>query len=45
MKAVIFDLDDTLYDQIQPFKKALDRHLQVDDELVGPLYLAFRHHA
>ncbi|HFH9837042.1 TPA: HAD family hydrolase [Streptococcus suis] len=45
MKALIFDLDDTLYDQIQPFKKAISRHLQVADELMAPLYLAFRHHA
>ncbi|HFI0454097.1 TPA: HAD family hydrolase, partial [Streptococcus suis] len=45
MRAIIFDLDDTLYDQIQPFKKAIDRHLQVADEVIGPLYLAFRHHA
>ncbi len=45
MRAMIFDLDDTLYDQIQPFKRALERHLAVSEEQLGPLYLAFRHHA
>ncbi|HFI0035115.1 TPA: HAD family hydrolase, partial [Streptococcus suis] len=24
MKALIFDVDDTLYDQIQPFERALE---------------------
>lgn len=29
MKALIFDVDDTLYDQIQPFERALERHIEV----------------
>lgn len=45
MKALIFDLDDTLYDQIQPFAKAVGQYAAVPDSLVEPLYLAFRHHS
>ncbi|MYN70588.1 HAD-IA family hydrolase [Streptococcus suis] len=45
MKALIFDVDDTLYDQIQPFERALKRHLAVLDEQLSPLYLSFRQYA
>ncbi|NQI33767.1 HAD family hydrolase [Streptococcus suis] len=45
MKALVFDLDDTLYDQIQPFERALKRHLSVPEEQLVHLYLAFRHYA
>ncbi|HFI2669434.1 TPA: HAD family hydrolase, partial [Streptococcus suis] len=45
MKALVFDLDDTLYDQIQPFERALKRHLSVSEEQLVHLYLAFRHYA
>lgn len=45
MKALIFDVDDTLYDQIQPFECALERHFEVAREQIEPLYLSFRRYA
>lgn len=45
MKALIFDVDDTLYDQIQPFERALERHIEVAREQIEPLYLCFRRYA
>ncbi|MHC3662957.1 HAD family hydrolase [Streptococcus suis] len=45
MKALIFDVDDTLYDQIQPFERALKRHIEVAREQIEPLYLSFRRYA
>lgn len=45
MKALIFDVDDTLYDQIQPFERALERHIEVAREQIAPLYLSFRRYA
>ncbi|MFM0590310.1 HAD family hydrolase [Streptococcus suis] len=45
MKALIFDVDDTLYDQIQPFERALERHIEVAREQIAPLYLFFRRYA
>lgn len=42
MKAVIFDIDDTLYDQIVPFKNALRESLpQVSKELENKLYAVY----
>ncbi|CYX50555.1 HAD-superfamily hydrolase [Streptococcus suis] len=45
MKALIFDVDDTLYEQIQPFERALKRHIEVAREQIEPLYLSFRRYA
>lgn len=45
MKALIFDLDDTLYNQEEPFKQAIQAHLPVQDEQMEALYIAFRLHA
>lgn len=45
MKALIFDLDDTLYDQIQPFQRALERHMSVPAGRLDQLYLDFRKRA
>lgn len=45
MKALIFDVDDTLYDQIQPFERTLERHIKVAREQIEPLYLSFRRYA
>ncbi|MBF0777303.1 HAD family hydrolase [Streptococcus cuniculi] len=45
MKALIFDLDDTLYDQEEPFKRAVQLYLSVPDEQMEALYIAFRLHA
>ncbi|HFI0465506.1 TPA: HAD family hydrolase [Streptococcus suis] len=45
MKALVFDVDDTLYDQIQPFERALERHIEVAREQIEPLYLSFRRYA
>ncbi|MFI3069524.1 HAD family hydrolase [Streptococcus suis] len=41
----MFDVDDTLYDQIQPFERALERHIEVAREQIEPLYLSFRRYA
>lgn len=45
MKALIFDLDDTLYDQLLPFKKAVLSFLEVKEEDFPGLYKAFRHYS
>lgn len=45
MKAVIFDLDDTLYDQSQPFRRAVAELMDLDADQVTSLYLRFRHYA
>lgn len=45
MKAVIFDLDDTLYDQAQPFQRAVQEYLPVSDEEIEELYVTFRRYA
>ncbi len=45
MQALIFDLDDTLYDQIQPFRRAVLKHLQVSADRLEPLYIAFRYYS
>lgn len=45
MKAIIFDLDDTLYNQIQPFERAVRQFMDIPDELMEPLYIAFRFRA
>ncbi|MGT2800468.1 HAD family hydrolase [Streptococcus marmotae] len=45
MKALIFDLDDTLYNQEEPFQRAVQAHLPVQDEQMGDLYIAFRLYA
>ncbi|MGT2715033.1 HAD family hydrolase [Streptococcus respiraculi] len=45
MKALIFDLDDTLYNQEEPFKRAVQAHLPVHDEDMEALYIAFRFYA
>lgn len=42
---MIFDLDDTLYDQEEPFKRAIQAYLPVQDEQMEALYIAFRLHA
>lgn len=45
MKALILDLDDTLYNQEEPFKRAVQAHLPVQDGQMEDLYIAFRLHA
>lgn len=45
MKALIFDLDDTLYNQIQPFKRAVEQFVVLPLEQLEALYLAFRYRA
>lgn len=45
MKALILDVDDTLYDQIQPFRQAVNAHLDFDNVWMDDLYLAFRKRA
>lgn len=42
MRALIFDVDDTLYDQLRPFKLAIEQHLTVSDELVEKLFFLSR---
>lgn len=42
----MFDVDDTMYDQQQPFRNAVKRVVPlVSDEDMHPLYLRFRHHS
>ncbi|MGG5359424.1 MULTISPECIES: HAD family hydrolase [unclassified Enterococcus] len=46
IKAVVFDVDDTIYDQQQPFKNAVKKVVPlVSDEDMHPLYIRFRHHS
>lgn len=45
IKALVFDLDDTLYDQALPFERALADHLPVENLAIDALYIAFRHYA
>lgn len=42
MKAIIFDVDDTLYDQLVPFQRAIQQQFSIPDEQMAQLYLAFR---
>ena len=42
----MFDVDDTMYDQQQPFRNAVKRVVPlVSDEDMHPLYIRFRHHS
>ncbi|MGT2753456.1 HAD family hydrolase [Streptococcus ovis] len=46
MKALIFDVDDTLYDQVQPFQRAIANFLPLnDEEEIVALYKTFRKRA
>ncbi len=45
MKALIFDLDDTLYNQIQPFKRAVVQFMDIPSDELELLYIAFRYRA
>lgn len=45
MKAVIFDLDDTLYNQLQPFERAVGQFMDLEEGELEALYLAFRYRA
>ncbi|ROX81185.1 HAD family hydrolase [Enterococcus durans] len=46
IKSVVFDVDDTMYDQQQPFRNAVKRVVPlVSDEDMHPLYIRFRHHS
>ncbi|KRM76546.1 HAD family hydrolase [Secundilactobacillus collinoides] len=45
IKAVVFDLDDTLYDQLKPFKRAVEathKDLHLSEVMVQRLYRAFK---
>lgn len=42
MTAVIFDLDDTLYDQLEPFKEAVQKNLLFPENQIEDLYLFSR---
>lgn len=42
MSAVIFDLDDTLYDQLEPFKKAAKKNFLFPNSQIEDLYLFSR---
>ena len=41
---ICFDLDDTLYEQITPFKQALLSVKPVQEELLREIYASFRMH-
>ncbi|MBO0461673.1 HAD family hydrolase [Enterococcus sp. DIV1298c] len=46
IKSVVFDVDDTMYDQQQPFKNSVKNVIpQVTDEDMHDLYIRFRHHS
>ncbi|MGT2910478.1 HAD family hydrolase [Streptococcus cameli] len=45
MKALIFDVDDTLYDQVLPFERAIKDLVTLRDEDLVPLYKQFRHYS
>ncbi len=45
MKAVFFDLDDTLYDQLQPFSQAYHDHFALYDIPIPALYQRSRVHS
>ncbi|WP_414840922.1 HAD family hydrolase [Enterococcus saccharolyticus] len=42
MRALIFDVDDTLYDQLVPFERAIQEQLVFPAEKMEKLYLEFR---
>ncbi|ENH98158.1 hypothetical protein J416_01639 [Gracilibacillus halophilus YIM-C55.5] len=47
MKTIIFDVDDTLYDQLQPFKNTVHQQIDSsfsDDDMIR-LYKACRHYS
>ncbi|MTD41578.1 HAD-IA family hydrolase [Erwinia sp. CPCC 100877] len=46
MKTIVFDVDDTIYDQQQPFKNAVNQVFPcVKNEDMHRLYIRFRHHS
>ena len=45
MKTFVFDLDDTLYDMIQPFEKAYHTHLEKYNLDVHELFVRSRHYS
>lgn len=45
MKALIFDVDDTLYDQLLPFKKAILQFVDLPQDSFSELYKQFRHYS
>lgn len=47
MKTIVFDVDDTLYDLMTPFKKAVQRVFSVDYQLedIEQLFQYFRYHS
>lgn len=42
MKAVLFDVDDTLYDQLKPFQQAFEKNFSFDDISIEELYVCSR---
>ncbi|WP_438763571.1 HAD family hydrolase [Enterococcus sp. AZ194] len=46
IEAIVFDVDDTIYDQQQPFKNAVNRVVPlVTEEDMNQLYIRFRYHS
>lgn len=45
MPTFIFDLDDTLYNQIEPFQKAVEKNFEVEHISIETLYVSFRKHS
>lgn len=46
IKSVVFDVDDTIYDQQQPFRNAVYRVVKnFSSKDMHPLYIRFRHHS
>ena len=42
MKAVLFDVDDTLYDQLHPFQRAYEKHFNFPNVSIEMLYILSR---
>lgn len=45
MPTFIFDLDDTLYNQIDPFQQSIEKNFDFKDIAIEQLYIAFRKHS
>lgn len=46
IQAVVFDVDDTIYDQQEPFRRSIHQLFPlVIEEDMAPLYIRFRHHS
>lgn len=45
MTAFIFDVDDTLYDQLEPFKRALTKNFEIEEQDIEKIYVLSRNYS